>query len=271
MKNIKKTQSTYSRTDKLFGLFLLLVIIGTLFALARTGIIKVPGLTADATPQNVVQVGYIDVAAAAGTDVSSVIKFKDIMLPDNVDDEVNAIIPDDAITPSDDLTGYALSVDLSANTPLSWSLICPVDTDYQLNDTARYVEVPYITLGTGLEVGDYIDVRLKTYNGAKDYDYSDYIVVAKKEIVAIDGTNVTLKLNEDELILLTAAAVDMTISNASKDDTKKNAVLYTTEYISVTQEKAKVTYSNSTIVSMLKSNPNLINNPTALYQTMMAK
>lgn len=269
MKTISSTKSKQKLSMPIVigaGVIILLFLIVLCFV--RAGAIPGLGSTAD-VPQNSIQVGYIESASAAGTDLKSVLKFKTIYLPNDVEEEPNMVVADDAIYPDTDIKGYVLKLDLAANTMVTKSMICPLETDDTLNNTARFVEVSYVTPSTDLEVGDYIDIRLKVSNSKNEYDYRDDIVVSKKEIVAIDGTNLTLKLNEDELISLTAAAVDMTISNSTKDDNRPVGTLYTTQYISAGQAKAEVTYSNEILTALIKANPNLLNNPTALYQTMI--
>lgn len=266
MKTVSSKSKKRKSNPALWVVLALMVLLCAGFTCAKLGVINVPGITPEAPDANLTKVAYLDAASAAGSDVKSVIRYKDINL-----DEETMIIPDDIITPADDVSGYVLRIDLMANTPLTWSEICPVDTDNELNDTARRVEVTYVTLSNDLQVGEYIDIRLKKSNTAMNFDYADDIVVSKKEVVAINGSTITLNLTEDELLLLTAAAVDMTVTNAEKSDEKPLATLYTTVYLSVGQNAAKVTYSNDEVVALLRSNPNLINNPTALYELMFPK
>lgn len=266
MKTVSSKHKKRKSSPALWVVLALMVLLCAGFTCAKLSIINIPGITPEVIDANLAKIAYLDAASAAGSDVKSVIRYKDINL-----DEETMIIPDDIITPADDVSGYVLRIDLMANTPLTWSQICPVDTDNELNDTARRVEVTYVTLSNDLQVGEYIDIRLKKSNTAMNFDYADDIVVAKKEVVAINGSTVTLNLTEDELLLLTAAAVDMTVTNAEKTDEKPLATLYTTVYLSVGQNAAKVTYSNDEVVALLRSNPNLINNPTALYELMFPK
>jgi hypothetical protein len=249
------------------------------FTLARVGVINIPGIspTVEIIPETI-EVGYIADSAPAGTEIKSVIQYKTINLPTMEDEEINAIVPDDAISPGDNLDGYVTKIDLAANTPVTYSMICPVDTDEKLNDTARYVEVSYVTLSDNLAEGDYIDIRLKKYYSQKEYDYSDDIVVTKKQIVSTDGKKIVIKLNEDELMLMTAANVDMIYTNqknkdkdSEEKDKKPNSYMYATKFVSVAQKAATVTYTNDELVALMKSNPNLINNPTELLKHMIGQ
>lgn len=210
-----------------------------------------------------VKIAYTQGAASSGTDAQAVAVFKDIPVTDDL------ILPDDAITSEEELEGMVLKVDLYANTILSKSLVCPIDTDNTFNATTRAIDVSYVDLQHALMPGDYVDVRLKVSNTATNFALSDEIVLAKKEVMAINGTTMTLQLNEDEQILLTAAAVDMSIVNTDKkSEDKPSAALYTTTYVSKAQPAAAITYRNDEVVSLLRNNPNLINNPTAIYERL---
>lgn len=267
MKSVSTKNKKRNKSNPVLWVVLaLLVALSAGFTCAKLGVISVPGITPEVIDTNMMKIAYVDAASAAGSDVASVVRYKDVNL-----DEETMTIPDDIITPADDISGYVLRIDLMANTPLTWSQICPVDTDNELNDTARRVEVTYVTLSNDLQVGEYVDIRLKKSSTAMNFDYADDIVVSKKEVIAINGSTVTLNLTEDELLLLTAAAVDMTVTNADKSENMPHATLYTTVYLSVGQNAAKVTYSNDEVVALLRSNPNLINNPTALYELMFPK
>lgn len=256
-----RTLSTNKKKNHSMILYLVigaaLLIAGTLFTLWNHNI--GPFAKADAN-KGTLSVAYLDAAAGAGTDASSVVTYHTV--------SDGTIVSDDCITKDDDITGYVLKTDVQANTMLTWSMLSVSQNTNGLDNTARYVEVSYVDLQSYLKVGDYIDIRLKTYNttqGKKadvaanpDAEYRDDVVVAKKEVVALDGTTMTLSMSEEELLLLQAAGVDMTIVNSTKNDTETAATLYVTIYVNPTLQKAHtVTYSNDDVVQMLRKNPGL--------------
>lgn len=267
MKSINAKKKNEGLPPVLLAVVAVVMVLTVVFTCAHKGIINIPGISpaqADA-PVDTIQIAYTNAAVGAGTDIADIVTYQDIPMDENT------VIPDDALMQEDmaDYEGYVTKIDLQKNTPLTKSMICPVDTDNKYNDTTREVDLSYIDLQGSIQEGDYVDIRLKTNNSAHNFAMSDDIVVAKKEVVALNGKTVTLRLNEDEQILLTAAAVDMTITNATKakdNENKPTATLYTTKYVSNAQTAADITYHNDKVVAILRSNPNLINNPTALYE-----
>lgn len=240
----------------------ILMVLILVFTCARKGVINIPGITPEAPPAPTMELGYLDAAAASGTNAAEVIKFKTVEVSDNI------IIPDDAVTPADDLSGYVLKLDLFANTTVSWSMLCPLGTEERDNDSTRRIEVTYVQPVGSPKVGEYVDIRLKISNSANAYRYNDYVVVAKKEILGIDGTTITLELNEDELLRLTSAGVEAAIANNEKGNNKASGTLYTTVYAQNYYERATVTYANEQLETALLANPNFLNNPDGFYESM---
>ncbi len=262
MKNInaKKNSGGFPIWMAVAMIAMVAIVIATL---SSKGLIKLPNQQPVLGDGTTVTVAYTKGAVSSGIDAKDAVEFKELAVADNL------ILPDDVITDATDLEGMVIKVDLYANTPLTRSLICPVDTDDKFNATTRAIDVSYVDLQHALMPGDFVDVRLKVSNTASNFSLSDEIVLAKKEVVAINGTTVTLQLNEDEQILLTAAAVDMSIVNADKrSEDKPSAALYTTTYVSKAQPAAAITYSNDEVVTLLRNNPNLINNPSAIYEKL---
>ena len=87
-----------------------------------------------------VTVAYTKGAVSSGIDAKDAVEFKELAVADNL------ILPDDVITDATDLEGMVIKVDLYANTPLTRSLICPVDTDDKFNATTRAIDVSYVDL-----------------------------------------------------------------------------------------------------------------------------
>lgn len=266
----RRMKSISTKSKKGSGLTILMVLAAIamvsilLFTVAKkTGLLQNPGEKA-ATPENTISVAYLEAAAASGTPLSECVSYRDVNL-----DTLGMALPDDVLTADDPIDGYVLKIDLFAGTTLSQSMVCPVDTEDKYNATTREVDITYVNLQKTLSVGDYIDIRMKVSNTANSMALQDDIVLAKKEVIALDNSTITLRLNEDEQILLTAAAVECTITNASKDkENAPQATLSTTRYVSYAQPAATVTYRNDEAVALMRSNPNLINNPAALYEAL---
>ncbi len=265
---------TISKRKKGSGLGWLLVIAMALATLAaaayfaaKTGIIHVGQLSGEsADTRNLKRVAYVGEAYGAGYNVLDAVSFWTY----DADDE-NILVPDDVITEADivsgALNGYVFSHDISANSFITHGGICPADTEELFNDTTREVSVSYIDYTGNVEAGDYVDIRFRVTN-SDETTLRDDIVLAKKNVKDINGGLIILELNEDEQILLAAAGVEKTLVR-NNQESSGDATLYLTKYVSLAQRAAKITYSNDDVVKLLKNNPNLVNNPTALYEKII--
>ena len=142
------------------------------------------------------------------------------------------------------ITGTAVAkIDLTSGTILSNSML--TTSDSKITKDLREQEYNMISLPTNLVAGDYIDIRLQLPDGG------DYIVVAKKCVQKADATTVWLKMNEEEILVMSNAIVEYYIMTGSK--------LYATVYTDPgTQESAIPTYTpNSTVTALINGNDNI--------------
>ncbi len=131
--------------------------------------------------------------------------------------------------------GYNAKVDLKAGTILSSALVYKGE---ELTPDVRYVEYNMLSLPTTVNVGEFIDIRLKLPNG------QDLIVVSKKEIKSILGATIGLELSEGDILMMESAIVEAYIMSASK--------LYVTQYVEPgNQVAAKNTYVPTQAVQAL--------------------
>lgn len=135
-------------------------------------------------------------------------------------------------------------VNLNKNTVLTTSLI--TESDQLVTDNLRYMEYNMITMPTTLDVGGYVDIRLRLSNG------QDYIVLSKKEIVNIFGQTIGLNLTEEEILLLNSAMVESYIMPASQ--------LYMAEYIEVGLQTASTSTYIPTyeVINLINTNENIV-------------
>jgi len=140
--------------------------------------------------------------------------------------------------------GYKSKINLSQGTVLSMSMLYEGE---QLQDSQRLVEYNMLTLPMDLNIGDYIDVRLKLPNG------QDLIVVSKKEIKNIYGNTISLYLTEGEILMMNSAMVEAYIMAASN--------MYAIKYVEPgNQVAAQLTYTPTAEVQrLINSNPNITN------------
>ena len=116
----------------------------------------------------------------------------------------------------------------------------------EVSDSTRYVEYNMITIPTTLEVGKYVDIRLRLPNA------QDLIVIAKKEIESLYGQTIGLNLSEEEILLLNSAIVEAYAIPGSE--------LYLARYVEAgDQEAAIYTYSpTEEVVTLIRANPNIV-------------
>jgi len=138
---------------------------------------------------------------------------------------------------------YKSKVDLTEGTILTYSMLYE---DEITADSLRYVEYNMITMDSTVEVGDYVDIRLKLPNA------HDLIVIPKKQIINLNGQILGFNLTEEEILILNSAIVESYIMTSSQ--------LYLTKYIEPgLQQTAIDTYSPTEEVTILiQANPNIV-------------
>ena len=205
--------------------------------------------------------------------VSSPIKSGETIKPENlrgVKMNLNGIIPKN-IYPSaaKDLEGkisldndgnviyksFAYS-EVKAKIDLDVGTILSTDLTYEENPISndlRIQEYNVVILPTQIEAEEYVDIRLRTPNGA------DYIVVSHKqiELPQIDGVDssdtIWIKLTEEEILTMSGAIVEAYMMNGS--------VLYATRYVEPgLQEAAVPTYvPPAEVIQVMNKDANIVN------------
>ena len=174
---------------------------------------------------------------------------------------ISSDMPVEAFMEEGSLGGRAL-VDIKAGT----QLIKGLTTALEFENDDREVEFKFIYSGDNIIEGDVVDVRVKFPDG------SDYIVISKKRVEGKgEEGQIILYVNEEELLLMDAAAVDAFIYSAEKyssgvadnDDRYtpvKMSRIYVAKYVSPTlQEAAEAFYVPGEAVLMeLAADPNIV-------------
>ena len=144
-----------------------------------------------------------------------------------------------------------------AKVSLAKNTILTVETVAKSNeiveDSTREQEYNVLVLPADVETEDTVDVRLRMPDG------TDYIVVSKKTITILDEAGipsldtVSLKLTEDEILMMSNAIVEAYQIPGS--------MLYVTRYVEPgLQAEATTTYvPNSDVQNLIYSNPNIVN------------
>ncbi len=140
-------------------------------------------------------------------------------------------------------TGGNSKLALEGGTILTRSMLTDEE---ETPDSLRYVEYNMITMSTTLEIGEYVDLRLRLPNA------QDFIVLSHKKIENIYGQTVGLNLTEDEIVLLNSAIVESYVMTSSE--------MYLAKYVEAgLQEKAEVTYvPTAEIYNLILTDPNIV-------------
>jgi len=137
---------------------------------------------------------------------------------------------------------FKSKVDLTGGTILTYSMLY----EEKMNDSLRYVEYNMITMPTTLDLGSYIDIRLRLPNG------QDLVVVSKKEIKSIYGQTIGLYLTEEEILILNSAIVEAYIM--------PSAELYMATYVEPGLQTAAVyTYMpTNEVITLINMDGNIV-------------
>ena len=156
---------------------------------------------------------------------------------------VQSVIPTDYITLEDLTENTIAKLDLSQGSVLSSSLI--QESTAKVTSDLRQQEYNMIVLPQYLDIGAYIDIRLRLANG------QDYIVVSKKEVQNITEDTIWINLYEEETLAMSNAIVE-----AYK---MKGAKLYATTYVEPgNQQNAIPTYVPSTeVINLINADKNV--------------
>ena len=153
------------------------------------------------------------------------------------------VVPTDYINPVDITENTIAKLDLTEGTVLSKKLIH--ESTEKITDDLRGQEYNMIILPQQLEVGAYIDIRLRLDNG------QDYIVVSKKRVTNVTEDTVWMDLYEEETVAMSNAIVE-----AYK---MKGAKLYATTYVEPgNQANAIPTYVPSgEVINLINADKNI--------------
>ncbi len=149
-----------------------------------------------------------------------------------------------------ELIGKELSINMHENIPLTRSIISKL---HSYNDNDRLYEFSFIKLPNRLEVGDFVDIRIRFKTG------EDYLIAGKKEIFSLSNSKdnsikyVEFALNEEELLSVSSSYVDSILEPLCE--------VYLDKYIDPESQLAH--QSNypvkKEIARLFENNPNILN------------
>lgn len=139
--------------------------------------------------------------------------------------------------------GMALNFDVNAGGIIT-SFVTHKESD--ISDTERFQKFNDISIFKNIMPGDYVDVRISFANG------EDYIIMGHKRVEEIeDDAGIVIKVDEEDILKMSSAKVDM----STYDGTKIYAVKYVERY----QEASTVYYlANKCVAELSTWDPNLV-------------
>lgn len=146
-----------------------------------------------------------------------------------------------AVTTPNDLIGKRLKIDVGEMSIINSDMVYKED----ISDDIRLHEYLFLDLHDEITEGSYIDIRITFPNG------EDYIVAEHKRVEKRKESSIYVYVNEEEILLMSSAKVDLD----TYAGTKVYAILYARDY----QNPASKDYpANEHICELADWNPNMI-------------
>lgn len=166
--------------------------------------------------------------------------------------DLKEVLTDAADYVTEDDFGKTLLVNVDAGSEMKKAFVSGEVVDAEL----REVEYDCIEVTSNVNTADYVDVRILLPDG------SDYIIMSKKQVKALNETKLVCDLwvTEEELLLMDSAMVDAYLYR-SIDERVLDAKIYVTKYILPTvQDPSEPNYTPSEIsAELIQNNPNIVN------------
>ena len=153
-------------------------------------------------------------------------------------------LKNDTFASKDEIVGLYSKIAITPGTPITRDMVMMEN----IVDSLREVDISGNRWPIGLQVGDYVDLRITYPRG------EDYVVLSHKRVLDIVDQTLKVHMTEEEQTLYQSALVDFYLSRGYGTD------LYLTKYIEPgIQEPAVVFYSvPENIASTLQYNPNIV-------------
>lgn len=166
--------------------------------------------------------------------------------------DLKEVLTDAADYLSEEDFGKTMLVNVDAGTEMKKAFVSGEVVDAEL----REVEYNCIEVSSNVNTADYVDVRILLPDG------SDYIIMSKKQVKALNETKLVCDLwvTEEELLLMDSAMVDAYLYR-SIDERVLDAKIYVTKYILPTvQDASEPNYTPSEVTAeLIQNNPNIVN------------
>lgn len=183
--------------------------------------------------------------------VMSAVKAGDEITEDNLEEMkmYSSLMTDQFVTDTSELIGRYFKIAVNPGTPILYNMAM----DEEIDDTLRDRDLVLDRITVGVEVGDYVDIRITMPYG------DDYVVVPHKRIYGISESTVKVYLTELEWNTYQGALVDYFLNQ------EYGCTIYADKYVEPgIQQDAIAFYAVPTnIAALLQKNPNIIDKEEA--------
>lgn len=183
--------------------------------------------------------------------VKSAVKAGDEITSDNIEvmKTYSSVITEQYVTNIDDIVGRYYKIAVNPGTPIMKNMAM----DEELIDSMRDRDIVLDRLTVGLEVGDYIDIRMTMPYG------DDYVVIPHKRVYGINDGTIKLYLSELEWNTYQGALIDYFLN------AEYGCTLYADKYVEPGIQQSAVNFYAvpTNIAALLQKNPNIVDKAEA--------
>jgi tetrahydromethanopterin S-methyltransferase subunit G len=145
-----------------------------------------------------VTVYQLNTSAKSGTQMQD-FQFSTIEIPEYS-------VPENAIASLEDIEGFYYKISLSSGTIITSDMLM----QQKLTDDERTLDVVLDEIPIGIEVGDYVDIRIAFPLG------QDYIAMTHKEVVEINGSTLKLIVSQQDFYSYQSMQTDEALYSSTK-------------------------------------------------------
>ena len=161
----------------------------------------------------------------------------------------SSLLTEQYVTDPNEIIGQYFKIAVNPGTAITKNMVM----EEELDDTLRDRDFVFDKLPVGLEVGDYVDVRITMPYG------DDYIVLTHKRVYGINENSIKLYTTELEWNTYQGALVDYFLNQ------EYGCTLYADKYVEPGLQQAAVNFYAvpTNIAALLQKNPNIVDKEEA--------
>jgi hypothetical protein len=162
-----------------------------------------------------------------------------------IEQSIPASLRNDTFASEKDIIGVYSKIAITPGTPITKDMVM----SEKITDSLRDIDISANRWPIGIQVGDYIDLRLTYPRG------EDFIVLSHKRVMSIVDQTLKVYLTEEEQVIYQAALVDFYLSRTYGSD------IYMTKYVEPGLQASAVVYYSipPNVATVVRQDPNIIN------------